>query len=87
MVTIQFPDNTIKKFPKGITPIDIAKSISEGLARNVLAARINGIITDSKKPLNSSKKIELELLTWQEEGGKSTMWHSSAHLMAEAIEY
>ena len=49
MITIQFPDNTVKKFPKGITPMDIAKNISEGLARNVLAARINGIITDSKK--------------------------------------
>ena len=87
MVKIQFPDNTIKEFPKGISALDIAKNISEGLARNVLAAKENGVIIDVNKPLTSSKKIQIELLTWNEDGGKSTMWHSSAHLMAEAIEY
>jgi threonyl-tRNA synthetase len=87
MITIQFPDNTIKKFPNGTTAFDIAKDISEGLARNVLAAKINGTITDLKQPLNSDKKIELELLTWKDEDGKATMWHSSAHLLAEAIQY
>ena len=87
MITIQFPDNTIKKFPKGTTAFDIAKDISEGLARNVLAAKINGIITDVKKQLNSDKIIQLELLTWKDDDGKSTLWHSSAHLLAEAIQY
>ena len=87
MITIQFPDNTIKKFPNGTTAFDIAKDISEGLARNVLAAKINGTITDLKQPLNSDTKIELELLTWKDEDGKATMWHSSAHLLAEAIQY
>ncbi|MAQ70434.1 MAG: threonine--tRNA ligase [Flavobacteriales bacterium] len=87
MITIQFPDNTIKKFPKGTTALDIAKDISEGLARNILAAKINGVITDVKKPLKSDQKIDLELLTWKDDGGKSTMWHSSAHLLAEAIQH
>tara|TARA_B100001250_G_C19805146_1_gene792943 strand:- start:95 stop:2044 length:1950 start_codon:yes stop_codon:yes gene_type:complete len=87
MITIQFPDNTIKNFPKGTTAIEIAKDISEGLARNVLAAKINGEITDATKPLKSKKKLKIELLTWEQDGGKSTMWHSSAHLMAEAIQF
>ena len=86
MITIQFPDNTKKQFPKGSSSIDIANSISEGLARNVLVSKINGLITDATKPLNSKDLIQLELLTWEHEDGKSTMWHSSAHLMAEAIE-
>ena len=86
MVEVQFPDNSIKQFPKGITPLEIAQNISQGLARNVLAAKINGDIIDADEKLFYDKKIVLELLTWEQDGGKNTMWHSSAHLMAEAIE-
>lgn len=64
--------------------MDVARSISEGLARNVLAAEVNGEVIDSMRPLNTD--VSLKLLTWNDKGGKSTMWHSSAHLMAEAIE-
>jgi len=64
--------------------MDIAKSISEGLARNVLAAKINGEVVDASRPINADSS--LQLLTWNDQEGKSTMWHSSAHLMAEALE-
>ena len=87
MITVAFPDKNIKKFPQGTTSLDIAKSISEGLARNVLAAKINGKIVDATQPINSEQKINIELLTWEHDEGKSTMWHSSAHLLAEAIQY
>lgn len=83
-IQITLPDGSVKTYPKGSTAMDVAKSISEGLARNVLAARINGEVKDSMLPLNQD--ATLELLTWTDEGGKSTFWHSSAHLMAEAIE-
>ena len=86
MITIEFPDKTTREFPNGSNSIDIAKNISEGLARNVLGAKINGIITDASKALIDGSKIKLELLTWENDEGKSIMWHSSAHLMAEAIE-
>ncbi len=87
MITVSFPDKNIKQFPEGTTSLDIAKSISEGLARNVLAAKINGKVVDATQPLNSNQKINIELLTWEHDEGKSTMWHSSAHLLAEAIQY
>ena len=87
MVIIQFPDNSIKEFPKGTNSIDIAKSISSGLAKNVLAAKINGNITDANQILEENKKLEFELLTWKDTDGQSTMWHSTAHLMAEAIQF
>ena len=64
--------------------MDIAKSISEGLARNVLAAKVNGEIWDATRPINTD--ATLQLLTWNDEGGKYAFWHSSAHLMAEALE-
>ena len=64
--------------------MDIAKSISEGLARNVLAAKVNGEIWDANRPINTD--ASLQLLTWNDEGGKYAFWHSSAHLMAEALE-
>ncbi|MBL31684.1 MAG: threonine--tRNA ligase [Flavobacteriales bacterium] len=86
MITIEFPDKTIREFPSGSNSIDIAKNISEGLARNVLGAKINGVITDASQALIDESKIKLELLTWENDEGKSIMWHSSAHLMAEAIE-
>ena len=87
MINIRFPDNTKKKFPDGTNALEIAKNISEGLARNVLAAKIDGVIIDSTKVLPNNKELKLELLTWENDGGKSVMWHSSAHLMAEAIEF
>ena len=87
MVTIEFPDKTVKKFSKGVTPIEIAKSISAGLARKVLAASIDNLVIDANQPLSSDKKIKLELLTWNQIEGKSTLWHSSAHILAEAIEH
>ena len=86
MITVEFPDKTIREFPSGSNSIDIAKNISEGLARNVLGAKINGVITDASQALIDESKIKLELLTWENDEGKSIMWHSSAHLMAEAIE-
>ncbi|MCE2713321.1 MAG: threonine--tRNA ligase, partial [Cryomorphaceae bacterium] len=74
----------IREYNKGITSLDVAKSISEGLARNVLAAKVNGEVIDAMRSLNFDCTIQL--LTWNDEEGKSTMWHSSAHLMAEALE-
>lgn len=81
---ITFPDKNIREYPDGTTSLDIAKSISEGLARNVLAAKVNGEVRDLMRPIYED--ASLELLTWNDAGGKSTFWHSSAHLMAEALE-
>src|SRR6187200_984610 len=81
---ITFPDKNVREYPKGTTAMDIAKSISEGLARNVLAAKVNDEIWDANRAIESSSS--LKLLTWDEKDGKSTFWHSSAHLMAEALE-
>ena len=84
MVNITLPDNSVKQFEKGVTALEIAKSISEGLARNVLGAKVNDEIWEATRPINSDAK--LKLLTWNDDEGKAVMWHSSAHLMAEAIE-
>lgn len=84
-VNITLPDGTVKQVEKGTTALDVAKSISEGLARNVLAAEVNGEVIDSTRPIKEDST--LRLLTWKDQGGKSTMWHSSAHLMAEALEF
>src|ERR1017187_9766379 len=84
MIKVTFPDKNIRKYTAGTTALDISKSISEGLARNVLAAKINGEVWDATRAINND--CELELLTWDSPQGKSTMWHSSAHLMAEALE-
>ena len=85
MIKIIFPDGQIKEYSKGITPMDIALSISEGLARNVLAAKLNDQVVDSSTPILLDSN--LQLLTWNDVEGKKTFWHSSAHLLAEAIEY
>lgn len=85
MIKITLPDGSIREFDNAITSMDVAKSISEGLARNVLAAKVNGEIWDLMRPINEDSTVSL--LTWNDEGGKSTMWHSSAHLMAEALEF
>src|SRR5690606_27005950 len=84
MIKITLPDGSIREYENGITAMDVAKSISEGLARNVLAAKIDGEVWDSFRPIN--KDVNIELLTWNNDEGKSTMWHSSAHIMAEALE-
>ena len=84
MITVTLPDGSKRKVQTGTTSLDVAKNISEGLARNVLAAEIDGEVMDAMRELQSDCK--LKLLTWNDEQGKSTMWHSSAHLMAEAIE-
>ena len=81
---ITLPDGSIKEYDKGISGHEIALSISEGLARNVLAAKVNGEIWDSSRSINENSAVQL--LTWNDGDGKNTFWHSSAHLMAEALE-
>jgi threonyl-tRNA synthetase len=84
MIKITFPDGAIREYEKGVTALDIARSISEGLARKVLAANVNGQVWDATRPISADST--LNLLTWTDADGKSTFWHSSAHLMAEAVE-
>ena len=84
MIEITFPDGNIKSYEQGISAMEIAISISEGLARNVLAATVNGELFDTDRPINESANLKLH--TWNDEEGKHAFWHSSAHLMAEAIE-
>jgi len=84
MITITFPDGASRQFESGVTGMEIATSISEGLARNVLAASVNGDVVDLSRPI--TKDAEVQLFTWRDKEGKATFWHSSAHLMAEAIE-
>lgn len=84
MINITFPDGAVKQYEQGITAIDIAKSISHGLAKNILAAKINNLVWDASRPINFDASIQL--LTWNDTDGKNTFWHSSAHLMAEAVE-
>lgn len=84
MINVTLPDGTVKEFSKGTSSYQVALSISEGLARNVLAAEVNGEVWDASRPLISD--VSLKLLTWNDDKGKSTFWHSSAHLMAEALE-
>ena len=84
MIKISFPDGQVREFEKGVTPMEIALSISEGLARNVLAAKLNDEVVDASTPIDSDASVQL--LTWNDSEGKKTFWHSSAHLMAEAIE-
>ena len=85
MINITLPDGTVKQFNKGVSSMDVALSISEGLARNVLAAKVNGITIDSNRAITEDSTMQL--LTWNDTEGKSTVWHSSAHIMAEAIEF
>src|SRR4051794_17982088 len=84
MINITFPDGAVRQYEEGVTALDIAKSISEGLARKVIAANVNGETWDATRPINED--ASLKLLTWNDNEGKSTFWHSSAHLMAEAVE-
>ena len=84
MIEITLPDGSVRKYASGVTAMEIALSISEGLARNVLAAEINGEIWDSNRGITQNSNVKL--LTFQDKGGKYAFWHSSAHLMAEALE-
>jgi threonyl-tRNA synthetase len=83
-INITLPDGSVREYPKGVTSLDIAKSISEGLARNVLSAKVNEEVWDATRPLHTDAHVQL--LTWNDKEGKSTFWHSSAHLLAEALE-
>ncbi|MBB6127842.1 threonine--tRNA ligase [Mucilaginibacter lappiensis] len=84
MISITLPDGSVRQYDKGITSLQIALSISEGLARNVLAAEVDGQVWDASRPIEQDAHVKL--LTWNDTSGKSTFWHSSAHLMAEALE-
>ncbi len=84
MIKITLPDGSAREYEKGTTSMQVALSISEGLARNVLAAKVNNEVVDANKAITQDSK--LSLLTWNDDEGKNTLWHSSAHLLAEALE-
>jgi threonyl-tRNA synthetase len=84
MINISFPDGAVRQYEQGVSALDVAKSISEGLARKVLAANINGQVWDAARPITAD--AALKLITWDDAEGKNTFWHSSAHVMAEAVE-
>ncbi len=84
MINITLPDSSVRQYEAGVTALDIARSISEGLARNVLSAKIDDEVWDATRAIRRDARVQL--LTWNDTEGKATMWHSSAHLMAEAIE-
>ncbi|HWZ14373.1 MAG TPA: threonine--tRNA ligase [Mucilaginibacter sp.] len=84
MINITLPDGSVRQYDKGTSSMQIAQSISEGLARNVLAAEVDGEVWDASRPIE--KDAAVKLLTWNDLKGKATFWHSSAHLMAEALE-
>ena len=84
MINITLPDGSVRQYESGTTSMQIAESISSGLARNVLAANVNGETWDSSRPITEDSSVAL--LTWREDDGKKTFWHSSAHLLAEALE-
>ncbi len=83
-IQITLPDGSVREFPQGTTGLQIAQSISEGLMRNVLAAKVNGEVIDATRAIIQDAQVQL--LTWKDTEGKATFWHSSAHLLAEAIE-
>jgi threonyl-tRNA synthetase len=84
MISITLPDGSVRDYEQGVTSMQIALSISEGLARNVLAAEVDGEVWDASRAIEKDSRVKL--LTWNDVKGKSTFWHSSAHLMAEALE-
>ncbi|HLP20558.1 MAG TPA: TGS domain-containing protein, partial [Chitinophagales bacterium] len=84
MIKITLPDGSVREYNEGVTAYDVAASISQGLAKAVVAAEVNGEVWDLTRPINADSS--LKLLKFEDEGGKKTFWHSSAHLMAEAIE-
>ena len=84
MIKITLPDGSVREYQEGVSAMDVAKSISEGLARKVLAASVNNEVWDASRPITTD--ASLKLLTWEDTDAKSTFWHSTAHLMAEAVE-
>lgn len=84
MIRITFPDGAVRAYETGATAMDIARSIAEGLAKKVLVAKLNGEVWDTSRPIDDD--ASLSLLTWDDADAKATFWHSSAHLMAEAVE-
>lgn len=85
MINVSFPDGAVRQYENGVTALDVAKSISEGLARKILAAKVNDNVWDLSRPINED--VKLQLLSWNDTDGKTTFWHSSAHLLAEALEF
>lgn len=85
MANIKFPDGRVKEYADGVTALEVAKSISNSLAEKVIAAKVNGQVWDATRPLIGS--VDLVLLTWNDAEGKAAFWHSSAHLLAEALEF
>ena len=83
MINISLPDGSVKQFEKGVTPLDVAKSISDGLARAVVSASVNDEIVELNRAINND--CSLRLFTWNDQEGKHTFWHSSAHIMAAAV--
>ncbi len=83
-IQITLPDGSVRNYPKGITAHEIALSISEGLARNIIAAKVNGTVIETSRAIDTDAQVQL--LKWDDKEGKSTFWHSSAHLLAEALE-
>ncbi|MEM1215970.1 MAG: threonine--tRNA ligase [Bacteroidota bacterium] len=84
MINITLPDGSVRQMESGASAMDVAKSISEGLARNVLSAKVNGEVWDANRPITEDATVQL--FTWRDKDGKATFWHSSAHLLAEALE-
>ncbi len=84
MIKITFPDGSVKEYNKGISSLEIAEQISPRLAKEVYAATVNGEVWDLTRPINSDATLKLH--KWEDEAGKHAFWHSSAHLMAEALE-
>ena len=84
MIKITFPDNSVREYVEGVTPLEVAESISSRLAQSVLAAKVDGEVWDLCRPVTQDAAIHL--LKWDDEDGKHAYWHSSAHLMAEALQ-
>jgi threonyl-tRNA synthetase len=84
MIKVSLPDGSVKEFTAGVTPMDVAISISEGFARNVISASFDGTIVETTTPLTTDGS--LILYTWNDEGGKKAFWHSTSHVMAQVLE-
>ena len=83
-IKITFPDGSVRSYEQGVTGLQIAESISPALARSVLACGVNGETVELNRPINEDAQIEL--YKWDDEQGKHTFWHTSAHLLAEALQ-
>lgn len=83
-VKITFPDGSVREYPQGVTPFQIAESISQRLAQEVLSATVNGKVVDLAMPVNQDASVKLN--KWEDPEGKATFWHTSSHLLAEALE-